>query len=385
MKGAKNGPAAFPFSEVRRIGLSNGGVYLSEDLKSQTQLLLLLVEGKYSLLFNEKEKLFYVRKNDSLLVISQAHFKRALPLVFGNQLTEEYYRKTNTSPDYTASYLGRLTSFANASEGGHETIYEQTISKFKKTVSVGPYIGFGYNRIAFDMYWDNVKGKSIYKKTGSYASNSIPVGLSVDFAIFRRVSLRLDAYYNQTSNRNLDVDNMGSTKTVRAGSILRSKQYADDVKFTGYSYKTIHFDLAASYTLLREDNGKLSPYIFAGPSIVRMSGNEVGVAVGYSETSQAPYQYMTRYSVLNKPFIMIALNAGAGVQYKANDRLMFRLSGKYIHGLFPKMINSGYSGKTENSIPMPPSGWDEVYHRFQNAYDQYTRIITVTGGVYFRL
>jgi len=235
------------------------------------------------------------------------------------------------------------------------------------------------------MYWDNVGGKSIFKKTGYFASSSIPIGLNLDFALFRRVSVRLDAYYNQTSSEKLDVDNMGSTKTILAGPVLLSKKYADDVKFTGYSYKTMHFDLAASYTLLAEERSKFSPYIFAGPSIVRMTSNEVGVAVGYSETSQAPYQYMTRYAVLKKPFTMIAFNAGIGAQYKASDRLTLRLSGKYIHGLFPKMINRDYSDKTENSIPMPSDGWNQVYHRFQNAYDQYTRILTVSAGAYFRL
>lgn len=385
VNGSKDGAVTFPFGEIRRISLSNGGVYLSENLKSQPRLMLLLVEGKYSLLFSEKEKLFYVRKNDSLLVISQAHFKRALPLIFGNTLTEEYYKKTNISPDYTASYLRRLTSFANAAEGRQEIVYEQTINKFKKTVSVGPYVGFGYNKIAFDLYWDNVGGKSIFKKTDYFASNSTPVGLSLDFALFRRVSVRLDAYYNQTSSKNLDVDNMGSTKTQLAGPVLQSKKYADDIKFTGYSYKTVHFDLAASYALLSEERSKLSPYIFVGPSIVRMIRNEAGIAVGYSETSQAPYQYMTRYAELKKPFNMIAFNAGIGAQYKPSSRMTLRLSGKYIHGLFPKMINQGYSDKTENSIPMPPNGWNEVYHRFQNAYDQYTRIITITGGAYFQL
>jgi hypothetical protein len=53
VKGAKDSPA-LSFNEIRRIGLANGGVYVGENIKSRTQLLLLLVEGKFSLLFNQK-------------------------------------------------------------------------------------------------------------------------------------------------------------------------------------------------------------------------------------------------------------------------------------------------------------------------------------------
>lgn len=381
----KNKPVNYSFNEVRRVSLSNGEVYKSHQLKSQFKLLLVLSEGKFSLLRNEHDKQFYIRKNDSLLVVSQAHFKRALPLIFGDEITDSYYTKSNVAPQYTASYLRRLTTYANEFYHSPETVYEQTISRFKTKLSVGPYIGFAYNRIAFDLYWENVKGISVYKKTDFYTSNSIPLGLSVDLAIFRKVSLRLDAYYSQTSNKHLDVDNMGDTKRAIPGSILHSSKYAPDVKFTGYSYKSTHFDLAAAYMPFGSDKNKLSLSVLAGPSIVVMNTNEMEIAVGYSETSQPPFQYLTGFAKLQRPLAMIGINAGLGAQYKINDRFGLRLSGKYVHGLFPKMINPGYSDKTENLAIMPVNAWEQVYHRFKNAYDQYTRIITISGSVYFQL
>nr|WP_295932251.1 hypothetical protein [uncultured Dyadobacter sp.] len=376
---------AFAFHEIRRIGFENGAVYVSQNVRSETQLLLLLSEGKFSLLYSEKEKLFYVSKNDSLLVISQAHFKRALPLIFGSQLTDEYYAKSNISPDYSASYLKKLTSYANQVNHSPEIVYQQSVRKFKKTVSLGPYIGFGYNRIAYDLYWENLTGVSIYKKSEFYSSTSIPIGATVDVALFKRVSIHLDAYFNQASNTKLDVDNMGTTKSLHPNSVLNSEKYAEDIKFTGYSYKTIHFDLAASYTLLREEKSKLRPCIFAGPSVVLMTSNETGIAVGYQEAKQDPYRYMTRYSELQRPIAMIAINTGLGFQYNAGDRLTFQLAGKYIHGLFPKLIIPRFSDKTENSIPMPDEAWGQLHHRFQNAYDQYTRMFTITGSLTVKL
>lgn len=375
----------FTFNDVRRISYGNGLIFVNENIKSRRQLLMLLVEGKFSLFFNERDKQFYVRKSDSLLVIPQAHFKRALPIIFGKETTDSYYEISNVSPVYTASYLQKLTSYVNGVNQSREVVYQPAVKKFKTTLNVGPYIGFAHNRIAYDLYWDNVKGVSIYRKSDFYASNSVPLGVSIDLRLFEKFSLRLDTYFNQTSNKDLNVDNMGSTKHLHPNSPLNSDKYAEDVKFTGYAYKTIHLDLAASWILTKAEQSKMRPYVFAGPSIVRMNSNEIGVAVGYSETAKEPFQYMTRNASLQRAFIMTAVNAGAGVQYSASDRLTFRLSGKYIHGIFPKLINPGYSGGTDKSIPMRDETWNQVYHRFNNAYDQYTRIFNITGAVYFRL
>lgn len=377
------GRAIFPFNDIQRISLANGEVYLTENIKSQMQPALLLVQGKYSLFFNEKDKLFYVKRNDSLLVVSKEHYKLALPVIFGRQVVDELNSNKTISPSYAPSYLTRLTSYANQQIHSPKVVYEQSTHKFKATLSIGPYIGFAHNKIAYDLYWDNKGGVNVYKKSDWYTSTSVPVGLTIDLGIFKRVSIRLDAYLNNTSNQSLDIANMGNTK--RPFSVLNSDNYSADIKFTGYAYKTIHFDLAATYTLLSEDKGKLRPFILAGPSIVVMHSNENSIAVGYRETTQDPFQYITRKSELQRPIAMIALNAGAGLQYQVSDRIAFRLSGKYIYGLFPKLISPGFGNLPESNIPMPSEAWNQLYHRFQNAYDQYTRIITVSGALHFRL
>lgn len=46
VKTADRTPASFPFHEVRKVSSSNGNVYVRQDIKSRTELLLLLSEGK---------------------------------------------------------------------------------------------------------------------------------------------------------------------------------------------------------------------------------------------------------------------------------------------------------------------------------------------------
>lgn len=384
LQGPKADQKIFSFDDIQRISLAGGEVYLMEQIKSQLQPLLLLVRGKYSLFFNEQDDLFYVKRNDTLLVISKEHFKLALPVIFDRKVVDEFNNRKTVSPSYSSSYLKKLTSWANQKAHSPEVIYERSMQKFKPTVNVGPYLGFAHNKIAYDLYWDNVNGISTYKKSDWYTSTSIPIGATIDIGIFKRVSLRLDAYFNSTSNKSLDINNMGYTKNLIPNSVLNSDKYSDDIKFTGYSYKTIHFDLAAAYTL-GENKGKLRPFVLAGPSIVLMYSNENSVAIGYRETTQEPFQYITRNSVLQRPIAMMALNAGVGLQYQASNRLTFRLSGKYVHGLFPKLISPEFSGVPESDLPMPAEAWNQLHHRFQNAYDQYTRIFTVAGALSVRL
>jgi outer membrane protein W len=385
VKDAKDSPAALSFNEIRRIGLANGGVYVSENIKSRTQLLLLLVEGKFSLLFNQKEKLFYVKKSDSLLVVSQAHFKRALPIIFGREVTEEHYKVTNIAPAYTAGYLSRLTSYANNISHSTETIYVQTVNRFKVNLSIGPYVGFGYNRTAFDLSLGHINGRLTYEKTDYFTSNSIPVGLSINVALSKRMSIRLDSYFNNTTARNLKDNSVGTASVAFPNYLLHPERYDRNITLSGYSYKTFHFDLSGSYTLFRQERSKIRPYIFAGATLARLSSAEMAVRTRYRENEQSSYQNFTGHVVLDRSFSMIGINAGLGAEYDAGKRLTFRFAGKFIGGIYPKITHAQVSGKVENTTTMPDSTWVFEDVRFLSSYDQYTRMFTVTGGAYFRL
>jgi hypothetical protein len=84
----KEGKRSISFAEVAEVKTAIGKNYSCRTLKEGTALIVLLVEGHYSLLFNEGNKLFYIEKSDSMLVISQQHMARALPInltVYANQ------------------------------------------------------------------------------------------------------------------------------------------------------------------------------------------------------------------------------------------------------------------------------------------------------------
>ncbi|MGG7660989.1 hypothetical protein [Dyadobacter sp. BHUBP1] len=385
VKGAGHTTATFLFNEIRRIGLGNGGTYISENLKSQVQLLLLLVEGKFSLLFNEKERLYYVRTNDSLLVISQAHFKRALPLIFGKELTDGYYIKSNTAPNYTAKYLKKLTSYANMLSHSSEVIHEQTINQFKVRVSLGLLAGFGYNRTAFDVRAGDIGGRVVYKKSPYMSGTSMPLGLSLDIALAKRMSIRFDGYRNNLSIQNLNINDFGDARIAFPNYLLHPELYDPSLQLTELSYKTWQIDIAGSYTIIRPDRSKLTPYLFAGPSIVRLKSAEMGLSTRYRETEDAPYNRITGYVLLDRPVHMIGFNAGLGAQYHTGKRWTFRLAVKFVGGIYTKISHTRMSPKVKNETTKPDNTWNFGGNVFSNVYDQYTRNLSVNGGAYFRL
>ncbi|OJV17521.1 MAG: hypothetical protein BGO21_13745 [Dyadobacter sp. 50-39] len=385
VKGLKDSPVAFSFDEIHRIGLGNGGVYLNESLKSQSQLMLLLVEGKYSLLFSEKEKLFYVRKNDSLLVISQAHFKRALPLIFGKQLTEAYYIKTNSGPEYAAKYLKRLTSYANAESHSQEIVHEQTIEQFKIRLSVGLYAGVGYNRAGFDISTEGPNGENIYKKTGYASGYSIPLGLSLDIALAKRMSIRFDVFNNNVSFHQPNVSGIGTAEIAFPNYIIYPELYDRNLTLSEFSYKSYQLDIAGSYTLFRPERSKIRPYIFAGPTIARLQTAEMGLSSGFRETRESPYRYITGYIELDRPVHMVGFNAGLGAQYDVSKKWTVRLAAKFTGGIYTKISHTRLSSKVKNETTKPNGTWDFRYNVFSHAYDQYLRNFSLTGGLYYRL
>ncbi|GGM98744.1 hypothetical protein GCM10010967_35800 [Dyadobacter beijingensis] len=385
VKGRDSSPAAFPFTEIRKIGLANGAVYLNENLKSESHLLLLLVEGKFSLLFNENDKLFYVRRNDSLLVISQAHYKRALPLIFGKELTDAYYVTSNIGAEYTAKYLKRLTSYANSAGNSPQTIYTKTIDQFKVRASIGIYAGFGHNRTAFDVGEGDGVGNVVYKKTGYASGSTLPLGLSIDIAMAKRMSILVDAYGNNTSIENLNIGGFGAAEIIFPNYLIHPELYDRSLNLSELSYKTFQIDIAGSYSLMRPERSKIRPYLFGGPTIMRLRSAEMGLSTGYRETKDAPFSYVTGYVEIDRPAHMIGFNAGVGAQYDLHKRWTLRLSAKFVGGIYPKISHTKVSSRIENGTTMPDKTWNFRFNNLMGTYDQYVRNFSINGGLYFRL
>jgi hypothetical protein len=374
-----------PFNDIAEVRSANGKFLVSRDIKAQTRLLVLIVKGKFSLLFSEDEKLFYVQKSDSLLVISQAHFKRALPIIFGKELFEQYHSKSNIQPQYSARYFKNLVYYVNEAIKSEQIVYEQNLNQFKTSLHTGPYVGFGYNRTGFDVNFGMEKVEDNYKKTKFSSSYSVPVGLSFDLRLSKRVSINLDTYLHNTSNNAVYVDNMGFYKVKFPLYLLTPEKFVDDLKMTGFSFKTVHFDLSASYAVIPRDKNKLEMSVFAGPSIVSMTDSEIQLSAGYRENKEAPVTYMTRWSKLKRPYTMIGINAGVGAKYPLSERLTLNLAAKFIGGIYPKIENQSYTAEKRNETPMPDDTWQGFFSRFDGTYDQYTRIFTISGSLSIRL
>jgi hypothetical protein len=373
------------FDEITSIKLGNGKYYVSQIVNSTPKLLILLVEGAYSLLYQETDKLFYVKKSDSLLVISQAHIKRALPLIYGRELMDRYYIKSNIQPRYSAGYLKNLTSYANEATGKSQTIYIENIRSFKRYVHIGPYVAYGINSTAFDLIAPNKGGRLTYEKTQTTKTGSIPFGMRINVDLFPQISVDLGIYGNRINTENVLIDSLDTYLIQFPHSVLIPEKFDTDVKLRGYSFKTFHFDLSVNYSPIRQSRSRIHPYLFAGPSIVSMKESELILSGGFRDGNPVQETRITRWYRSTEKQYMIGFNGGLGVKYDLGKRFNFSIAGKYARGIFPKIHGKATPVKEQNNTPRPSSNFGGFSSRFGNRYDQYFRLFSVSASVMFRL
>ncbi|MCF2486709.1 hypothetical protein [Dyadobacter sp. CY347] len=382
MSGVK-GRQLIPFANVMEIRNENGKRFINRTIGNRDAMLTLLVKGSNSLLFNDHTKIFYIEKNDSLLVIAPKHVQRALPIIFGKELVQAYYIKSNIRPLYSARYLKNLTVYANEAANGESFIFEESMNQFKTTVRIGPYVGYGFNKTAFDINAGTVKGRVAYRKTEFNSSSSIPLGLRIDLDLFKRVGIELGAYFNKTKAENIFLENTGFHSIPFPQSILIPKKYDTDLKTTGFLSSTMHFDLAMNVVLNRDERNKFKPYAFAGPTIAIMLRNEIKQGIGYQEDPQSEMAYFHRWSKLDSKKYLVGLNAGLAADYAITKRITLNASAKFTGGIYPKIRNRTFLPKTQNDTSMPESGFGMFDSSFWHSYDQYLRMVSVgTSATY---
>ncbi|WP_212568013.1 outer membrane beta-barrel protein [Dyadobacter psychrophilus] len=379
------GKRSIPFAEILEIKNGNGKYYVSKVAGKGSALFVLLVKGPFSLLFNEKNKLFYIEKKDSVLVISQQHIKRALPIIFGKELLEAYYIKSNIQPQYSARYLKNLTLYANQSRGADSETFEESLNQFKASVRIGPYIGYGYNNTAFDINAGTVKGRVAYRKTEFTSTSSIPLGLRADLDLSKRVGIEFGVYFNSTKAENIFMENTGVHVIPFPQSILIPKKYDTDLKTTAFSYQALHFDLAMNVNLNRDERSKFKPYAFAGPTVAIMLKNQIKQATGYQEDAQSEMGYFYRWTKLDSKKYLVGFNAGLGVDYALNKRITLNASAKFTGGLYPKIRNRTFLTKTQNDTSAPDTGFGVFESSFWHSYDQYLRMFSVGLSANYKL
>lgn len=373
------------FGEIAEIKFGNGKYFVSQTVKGAPQLLILLIKGEYSLFFSETDKLFYVKKSDSLLVISQAHIKRALPLIYGKELLDKYYTQSNIQPQYSARYLKGLTSFANESTGNPQIVYIENINSFKRSVHIGPYLAYGINSTAFDLVVPGKSGKDLYEKTGTSKTGSTPVGILINLNLFPQISIDLGIYQNRINANEESVGNMATYEIRFPHSILIPEKFDTDVKLRGYSFRTYNFDLSVNYSPIKQLRSKIHPYVFAGPSIVSMNESELTLSGGFRDGNPVQETRITRWYKSTEKQYMIAFNGGLGVKYGLGKRFNLNVAGKYVRGIYPKIRSNIVLIKEQNDTPRPSNNFGNFAPRFQSRYDQYSRLLSVSASVMFRL
>jgi hypothetical protein len=381
----KEGKRSISFAEVAEVKTAIGKNYSSRTLKEGTALVVLLVKGHYSLLFNEGNKLFYIEKSDSMLVISQQLMARALPIIFGDAAMQAYYTKSNVKPQYSARYLRNLTVYANQSHGIEPTVFQENLNQFKTTVYVGPYLAYGYNRTAFDINAGYADFLVDYRKTVFFGSNSFPVGLRMGVNLSKRIGIDLGAYINQTSTENVSIDSTGIHGFPFFQPAPIREKYDPVLKVKGFSSKTIHLDLAMTIVLARAEESKFKPYVFIGPTIAFMTKNKIKQAAGYKDNPQAETTYFYRWSKLDRQQYLVGLNIGLGINYTLNKRMTLNTSAKFIGGIFPKIRDRSLLTKIQNDTSLPDNqfgGFDSI---FLHTYDQYLRMFTVGISATYKL
>ncbi|WAC10213.1 hypothetical protein [Dyadobacter pollutisoli] len=381
----KEGKRSVSFADVAEVKTEIGKNYTSKTLREGTALVVLLVKGHYSLLFNEGNKLFYIEKNDSMLVISQQHMKRALPIIFGEVVLQAYYAKSNVKPVYSARYLTNLTVYANQSHGIEPTVFQENLNQFKTTVYIGPYLAYGYNKTAFDLNAGYADFLVDYRKTAFFTSNSFPLGLRMGVNLSRRIGIDLGAYINQTSTKNVNIDSTGIHGFPLSQPAHIREKYDPVLKVRGFSSKTIHLDLVMTVLLAKAEESKFKPYVFFGPTLAFMTKNEIKQAAGFKDNPQAETTYFYRWSKLDRQQYLVGFNSGLGINYTLSKRMTLNTSAKFIGGIFPKIRNRSFLTKIQNDTSLPDNQFGGFHSIFWHTYDQYLRMFTVGISATYKL
>lgn len=379
------GRRVIPFANVSEIKNENGKRYVNRVNSERTALLILLVKGSNNLLFNDQTKIFYIERNDSLLVIAPKHIERALPIIFGKELVQAYYAKSNIRPQNSARYLKNLTVYANEAVGGESLIFEESMNQFKTAVRIGPYIGYGLNKTAYDINDGIINTTNNYRKTEFTSSFSVPLGVRVDIDLSKRVGIELGVYFNRTKAENLFMEKTGVHVIPFPQSILIPNRYDTDLKMTRFSFTAMHFDLAMNVALIRDERVRLKPYLFAGPTIATLFKNEIKQAAGYQENEQSEIEYFYRSTKLDSKKYAIGFNAGFGADYAVTKRITLNASAKFTGGLYPKIRNQSFLTETQNDTSIPETGFGRFDSVFWHSYDQYLRMFSAGISASYKL
>lgn len=379
VKTAEKKPASFQFGEVLSIRSDLGKYSVSRIVGDQPDLLVLMVQGKYSLLYQEKKKIFYIEKNDSLKIISRKHINQALPLIFDAGMLDTFHRKMNLHPDYSFKYLRKLTVYANESAGGEAVVNEQNFKNFKVIVEVGPYVGIESNTTNFVDVAQNQKTFE-YFKTGKYNARNVSLGARFSIAVSPKISFAVNTYFKSTSFTNLSNDDKGLAQLLMVSFFSIPRQYGKNLKLESFTYQSVNIDGSFDYSPIKRTGAKIRPYVSLGPSLVIMVDEKMVLGSRLNNQDQIDRLFTYHWNASKRKNMMVGYNCGLGANIQLQKQLTLNIFGKFQQGRFPRIIHRPKEHAVENPSDMIPSE-----NRFEYSYDQYSKTLMFGAAIMYRL
>jgi len=379
---SKNEKSKIDFDQISHLKFADGKFLEQGIINKSPELLVLFIHGRYSLLYHEKESMYYVRVNDTLKVISREYIKRALPLIFGQQKVEDFYASANLRPQYTTNFLKKLVTFANSGETIEQIVYEQNLKKFKTVFYIGPYTGVGLNRTAFNMLY-YVGFKAMYEKTKYYKNAFVPLGFELAVGLGPKIKIELNTFWAHNNLSNFSMDSVGTYKVYDVPSYVLFKKFDPVLTATSYTNNTLNFDLAINYSFLKRLDQKFHPYIVAGPSIVIMSATEIGLLAKFNN-DESSASYNQRWYRSHTKDVMIALNLGGGISYKFSKQFSLNIYAKYQQGRYPRILITPDLNKEINDTPEESSKFGPFETKFQDRHDLHSKIFQLGASLLYK-
>ncbi|TLU98878.1 hypothetical protein [Dyadobacter luticola] len=345
--------------------------------------LIVLIQGDYSLLLQQKEKTYYIKRNDSLKVLTRDHFVRALPLIFGSEFMQRYAQKSKSTPVYNYKYLAKLVTEANSELGSVQVVVEQNSAKAKTTFYIGPYIAFSNIQTALEVSVYAQNSDFRFLKTGYFDKNVINYGIRGSAVLFPKISIGLNIFWNKVSHDDFLVDNIGFYKIEGKSSILIPEKFDPKVKLNAYGFSSTHFDFSLNYTF--NPDSKFRAYVFAGPGLMIMTKNTATTSARFIETSPPSESFIYRTSDSKLKDYLVSVNGGLGIGYQINDRIVVNLSGKYGQGIFTKILRRPVNQKEQNLTPVEGTVFGRFDNSFDYRYDQFFRQLSAETSLLFKL
>lgn len=369
----------FEFGEVLSLHSNLGKYSVSRVVNDQPELLVLLVDGKYSLLYQEKKQIFYIEKNDSLKIISRKHISQALPLIFDAGMLDTFHRSRNLQPDYSFKYLRKLTVYANESAGGESVANERNFKQFKVTIEIGPYVGIESNTTKFIDVAQNQKTFE-YFKTGKYKARNVSLGARFNIAVSPKMTFALNTYFKSTSFTNLSNDDKGLAQLLMVSFFSIPRQYGKNLKLESFTYQSVNIDGSFDYSPIKRTGTKIRPYVSLGPSVVIMVDEKMVLGSRLNNQDQIDRLFTYHWNASKRKNMMIGYNCGLGANIQLQKRLTLNVFGKFQQGRFPRIIHRPKEHAVENPTDIIPSE-----NRFEYSYDQYSKTLMFGAAIVYRL